>query len=210
MAIRIAITLFKKMPLICIMYKVAFASILLAGLFATVNIQAQVKKIDTTASQGSTGFRVICSNKDESENVVSISPKGFGKEVRDLSFAVKGRLRKIMVDDLNSDGYPDLILCIYSGANGSMGNIACVASSGNNTLMPVRFPDIYAAPKLREGYKGHDEFTVMIGTLMQSFPVYKPEDTDTATGGTRVIQYSITKGENGNAAFTVLRSYEKK
>lgn len=192
------------------MYKVTLVSILFAGLFATVNIQAQVKKIDTTATQGTTGFRVICNNKDESENTVSISPKGFGKEVRDLSFAVKGKLRKILVDDLNGDGYPDLILCIYSGANGAMGNIVCVASSGNNTLMPVRFPDIYAAPKLREGYKGHDEFTVMIGSLMQSFPIYKPDDTDTPTGGTRVIQYSITRGENGNSTFTVLRSYEKK
>lgn len=210
LAISIATTLFKKMPLICTMYKVTLVFILLAGLFATVNTQAQVKKIDTTATQGTTGFRVMCSNKDESENVVSISPKGFGKEVRDLSFAVKGRLRKILVDDLNSDGYPDLILCIYSGVNGAMGNIVCVASSGNNTLMPVRFPDIYAAPKLREGYKGHDEFTIMIGTLMQSFPVYKPDDTDTATGGTRVIQYNIMNGENGSSTFKVLRSYEKK
>jgi hypothetical protein len=202
--------LFTKMPLICIMRSITILSFLVALLFSTVNAEAQARKIDTTASQGNVGYRVMCNNKDESENVVSISPKGFGKEVRDLSFAIKGRLRKILVDDLNSDGYPDLILCIYSGINGTMGNIACVASSGNNSLVPAHFPDIYSAPKLREGYKGHDEFSVMIGTLMQSFPIYKPDDTDTPTGGTRVIQYNIMNGENGNLTFKVLRSYEKK
>lgn len=183
---------------------------LLPAIFKTVNTTAQARKIDTTGSIGSIGYRVMCNNKDESENQVTVSPKGFSKELRDVSFAIRGRLRNIMVDDLNSDGYPDLILCIYGGVNGVMGNIACVASSGNTSLVPVRFPDIYSTPKLREGYRGHDEFTVMIGTLMQSFPIYKPEDTNTPTGGTRVIQYKVMNGENGSLTFKVLRSYEKK
>ena len=198
------------MPFICIMGNITILSFLLAGLFGTVHVQAQARKIDTIASFGSAGYRVTCSNKNESENQVSVSPKGFGKEVTDLSFAIKGRLRKILVDDLNSDGYPDLIICIYGGVNGEMGNIAGIASSGNTSLVPVHFPDIYGNPKLSEGYKGHDEFTIMIGTLLQSFPIYKPGDTDTPTGGTRVIQYKTVSGENGNLTLKVLRSYEKK
>jgi hypothetical protein len=190
------------------MAKITFLFFLVTGLFATAN--AQVKKIDTTASVGSIGYRVQCSNKGESENQVSISPKGFDKDVRDLSFMIRGRLRKILVDDLNGDGYPDLLLCIYGGINGEMGNITCIASSGNKSFVPVRFPDIYSDVKISEGYKGHDEFTTMVSTLMQSFPVYKPGDTDTATGGTRVVQYKIINGENGGFTFKVLRSYEKK
>jgi hypothetical protein len=119
-------------------------------------------------------------------------------------------LRKILIGDLNGDGYPDLILCIYSGANGEMGNVAGIASSGNASLVPVYFPDIYSNSKLREGYRGNDEFTVMMGTLFQSFPVYTSGDTAVATGSKRVIQYNITKGENGNLTFKVLYSYEKK
>jgi hypothetical protein len=183
---------------------------LLTGMFGTVSLQAQSRKIDTTASQGDVGYRVWCNNKNENENEVSVSPKGFKEEVRDVSFHVKGRLRKILVDDLNEDGYPDLILCIYGGPNGEIGNITGIASKGNNSLVPVYFPDIYTDPKLREGYKGHDAFTIIIGTLQQSFPVYKPGDGETPTGGTRIIQYKITNGENGGLAFKVLRSYEKK
>jgi len=192
------------------MHKIIIVFFLFAGVVVTIKANGQAKKVDTTAMQGSTGYRVSCNNKDENENIVSISPKGFGKEIRDLSFAVKGKLRKILVDDLNADGYPDLILCIYSGANGIMGNIVCVASSGNTSLVPVRFPDIYSNPKLREGYKGQDDFTIVIGSLLQSFPVYKPGDTETPTGGTRFIQYKVMNGENGNLTFQVLRSYEKK
>jgi hypothetical protein len=77
-------------------------------------------------------------------------------------------------------------------------------------LVAASFPDIYSNPALREGYKGHDAFSSLMGTLMQSFPVYKPGDTDTATGGTRVIQYDLGKAENGGLTFQVLRSYEKK
>jgi hypothetical protein len=183
-------------------------SFLFAGLFATVSARAQVRKIDTTASFGGIGYRVSCNNKNAGENDVTISPKGFGKDVGDMSFIAKGQLHKILVDDLNEDGFPDLVLCIYNGPNGETGNITAIASSGNNSLVPVSFPDIYTDQKLSEGYKGHDEFTVLVGTLLQSFPFYKPGDTDTPTGGTKVIQYKMVKAENGYT-FKVLRSYFK-
>lgn len=185
-------------------------SLLFAALFASAGVNAQDKKIDTTASQGAVGYRVVCNNKSASANQISIFPKGFGNDVRDMSFTIKGTLRKILVDDFNGDGYPDLVLCLYSGMNGEIGTIAGIVSAGKNSLVPASFPDIYSSPALREGYKGHDAFSTVMGTLVQSFPVYQPGDTDTATGGTRVIQYGLGKAENGGLAFQVLRSYEKK
>jgi hypothetical protein len=179
-----------------------------AALFARGSVHAQVKKIDTTASFGGIGYRVQCNNKSSDDNLVAITPKGFGKDVRDISFSIRGKLHKILVDDLNEDGFPDLLLCVYNGPNGELGNIVSVASGGTNSLIPVKFPDIYSDPKLSEGYKGHDQFTVLVGTLLQSFPVYKTGDTDTPTGGTKVIQYKMMKAENGYT-FKVLRSYIK-
>jgi len=184
--------------------------LLFAALFASAGVRAQEKKIDTVVSQDGVGYRVVCNNKSASSNQVSISPKGFGKDVNNMSFTLKGTLRKILLDDLNGDGYPDLILCIYSGVNGEIGNAAAVVSAGKNSLTPAAFPDIYSNPALHEGYKGHDVFTTLMGTLMQSFPVYKPASSDSATGITRVIQYDIEKSESGGITFKVLRSYEKK
>jgi len=183
-------------------------SFLFAGLFATVSAQAQVRKIDTTAGFSGVSYRVSCNNKNADENNVTISPKGFGKDVSDILLTIKGRLHKILVDDLNEDGFPDLVLCFYNGPNGELGNITSIASNGNNSLVPVTFPDIYTDQKLSEGYKGHDEFAVLVGTLQQSFPFYKTGDTDTPTGGTKVIQYKMEKVEN-RYTFKVLRSYFK-
>jgi hypothetical protein len=196
------------MILICVMRNIIIIFLFLAVLSRTAYGQTKPRKIDTTATQGSASYHVMCNNKNESANDVFVSPKGFGKDIRDLSFSIKGRLRKILVDDLNADGYPDLILCIYSGAGELMGNIAGIVTKGNNAFEPVYFPDIYSNPKISQGYKGADEFSVMVGTLLQSFPVHNP--TDTSAGVTRVVQYEITKGEKGNLAFQVLRSYEKK
>src|SRR3954469_18356101 len=179
------------------MSNITTLSFLLAGLFATVSAQAQVRKIDTTAGFSGVSYRVSCNNKNADENNVTISPKGFGKDVSNISLAIKGRLHKILVDDLNEDGFPDLVLCYYNGPNDELGNITSIASSGNNSLVPVTFPDIYTDQKLSEGYKGHDEFTVLVGTLQQSFPFYKPGDTDTPTGGTKVIQYKLMKARDG-------------
>ncbi|HEY6976878.1 MAG TPA: hypothetical protein VH396_11360 [Chitinophagaceae bacterium] len=192
------------------MHNIIILSFLLTGLFATVNVQAQARKIDTTASFGNASYRVKCTNKNESENEVLISPKGFKEEVRDVSITIRGQLRKILVDDLNDDGYPDLLLCVYGGANGEIGNIIGIASSGNTSLTSVQFPDIYRDPKLRQGYEGHDEFTILVGTLQQSFPIYKSGDAGTPIDSTRVIQYKIVNGNNGGQTFKVLRSYEKK
>jgi len=182
-------------------------SFVFAGLFATFGARSQVKKIDTTAGFAGISYRVSCNNKNVNENEITILPKGFGKDVRDMSFIIKGKLHKIIVDDLNEDGFPDLLLCIYNGSNGELGNISAIASNGNNSLEPATFPDIYTDQKLSEGYKGHDEFTVLVNTLMRSFPFYKPGDT-TAAGGTKVIQYKMVKAENGYT-FKVLRSYFK-
>src|SRR5262249_3942489 len=104
------------------MGNIIILSSLFAGLFVTINAKAQVKKIDTTAGFSGLTYRVSCNNKSADQNEVDISPKGFGNDVRDVSFIIKGRLRKILVDDLNEDGFPDLVICFYNGPNGELGN----------------------------------------------------------------------------------------
>ena len=198
----------QKNLFICTMYYKTIFTFALANLFILKGIDAQMQKIDTTAFFGVAGYRVTCSNKKEDINQVSISPKKFKNTVRDVSFAVKGKLAKILVDDLNDDGFPDLLLCLYTGAKSEKGTIVGIYSN-ETAIMPVAFPDIYDDPKLREGYKGQDEFTIIMGSLLRSFPIFKPTDTDTATGGTRVIQYKIIPDAERRMSFKVLRTYMK-
>jgi hypothetical protein len=191
------------------MRNIILITVLLASLFAAENINAQAKKIDTTAYFGEAGYRVSCTNKKEDDNFISIMPKNFKNTARDITFGVRGRLTSIIVDDLNDDGFPDLMLIVYSGPKHEIATIYGISSKENTELAQVYFPDVYSDSKLREGYKGYDEFTIVAGSLLRSYPIFKPTDTDKPTGGTRVVQYKIVTGERGGLTFKALRNYEK-
>ena len=178
------------------------------NLFILTIFQAQAQKLDTSAFLGNAGYRVICNNKKEDVNEVTISPKKFKKSIRDVSFSVRGKLAKIFVDDLNDDGFPDLLLCIYSGPKFEKGTILGIYST-EESILPAFFPDIFDDPKLRDGYKGLDEYSIVVGTLLRSFPIYLATDTDVPTGGTRVVQYKIVPDAEKRMAFKVLRTYLK-
>ena len=111
---------------------------------------------------------------------------------------------------MNDDGRPDLILCVYNGDSGEIGSIVAISYTADKNFDPIYFPDIYLDSKIREGYKGHDEFSDLTGTLLRKFPIYLPGDAaDKPTGGMRVIQYKVMT-DNGRLSFKVLRWYDTK
>jgi hypothetical protein len=145
-------------------------------------------------------------------NYVTINPVNITlNNTRQLDFAVKGKVTKAALDDLTDDGEPDLIICIYSGPNNDIGNVICISyAKADKTVVPIIFPDIYTDPKIRDGYKGHDAFSLVVGTLMRKFPIYLANDApDKPTGGTRTVQYKVMN-EQGHLTFKVLRSYDTK
>ena len=184
--------------------------ICLLMLFLSAGIKAQSKKFDSTVKMGTQGYRVECNNKNGDKNNVSVSPIGLKTDGPDPSFSVFGRVTKVFTDDMNNDGRPDLVICVYSGDNGEIGTVVAISYNAEKAFEPIYFPDIYLDAKIREGYKGRDDFSDFTGTLMRKFPIYLPGDApDKPTGGTRVVQYA-TATDNGRLAFKVLRSYDTK
>ncbi len=178
--------------------------------FSTVQCMAQSKRFDTTVKMGDQGFRVECSNKNADKNEVTVSPINLQVSGRKPSFIVYGKVLKAFTDDMNDDGRPDLAICVYSGDNDAIGSVVAISYNAEKGFDPVFFPDIYLDAKIREGYKGHDVFSPLTGTLMRKFPIYMPGDAaDKPTGGTRVVQYKAMM-ENGRQSFKVLRSYDTK
>jgi len=167
------------------------------------------RKIDTTMKAGKTGYRVTCTNKKADKNLVSISPVGFGKDARDFSFEVRGILGGTEADDLNHDGYLDLVVYIFSTDSTHKGSVMSVINQGNETLASAVFPDILDDTKLRIGYKGYDSLYLMEGTVMRRFPLYDSSSTGNKSSviQTRVVQYNVVPGEAGRYKFTPLRSY---
>jgi hypothetical protein len=100
------------------------------------------------------------------------------------------------VEDLNSDGRPELLLYVTSAGSGSYGSVLAWSASKGHTLLPITMPEL--SGKLAQGYMGHDQFAVVETTLMRRFPVYRPGDTNAKpTGGTRQISYKLVAGEAG-------------
>lgn len=173
--------------------------------------QNNFRKFDSTMKLGRAGFRVVCSNKSEEKNMLSITPVGFSNQARDVSFDIKGRVLKAEVDDLNNDNFPDLVIYVYPKGDKMKGTVLGVASINNESFMPISFPDITDDIKNRVGYVGYDQFTLMEGTLMRRFPVYTADSVGAQpTGMVRQIQYRTVPGERQNLQFKVVRSYEFK
>jgi hypothetical protein len=107
-----------------------------------------------------------------------------------------GSLTGSEVEDLNSDGRPDLLLFVTSAGSGSYGSVMAWSTSKGHTLLPITMPEL--SGKLAQGYMGHDQFAVVETTLMRRFPIYRPGDTNAKpTGGNRQISYKLVAGEAG-------------
>ena len=105
-----------------------------------------------------------------------------------------GSLTGSEVEDLNSDGRPELLLYVTSAGSGSYGSVLAWSASKGHTLLPITMPEL--SGKLAQGYMGHDQFAVVETTLMRRFPIYRPGDTNAKpTGGTRQISYKLVAGE---------------
>ncbi|HEX3023641.1 MAG TPA: hypothetical protein VHP12_00395 [Chitinophagaceae bacterium] len=176
------------------------------------NVQSQFRKTDTTVKVGKAGYVIICNNKNADKNLITIKPVGFESEARQMEFYIKGRIKSVQIDDFNNDGFPDLIIFSEGGGENPIEhvNIYALTSVENKSYAPIYFPDILDDAKLRDGYKGHDKFSLMEGTVFRTFPIYKPDDAaDKPTGGKRVVQYKMIS-EQGIFKFKAIRTYEIK
>lgn len=172
-------------------------------------VNAQFKKMDTTMKIGKVGYKVLCNNKSETKNSVTVTPVGFQNTARDVMFEIKGRILKAEVDDLNNDAFPDLVFYVYEPGDKGKASVVGISSINNENFAPISFPDIVNDPKLRSGYTGFDSFLLMEGTLMRRFPLFTVDSTGAKpTGMTRQIQYKVIKDEKEGLKFKAVRSYE--
>jgi hypothetical protein len=175
--------------------------------FGVADAQLSFGKIDSTLKIGNAGYHVTCRNKSVTQNQLTIAPVGF-QGAQKISYSLNGRLAQAEIDDLNSDGFPDLVLFIYTDSNAVFGTVFAFLSEANKSIAPCILPDTRMDGKINTGYKGHDHFSVMASYLQQKFPIYKAGDTDKPTGGTRVILYQLIKGADGRFKFNMVRFYD--
>jgi hypothetical protein len=176
------------------------------GVFA---VRGQSRRIDTTLKIGKVGYRITCSNRNPEKNDATINPIGFENQAREFSIEVKGRIKKAEIDDLNNDGFPDVVLYVFSGDSLQKGMVIGISSDKNQSVNPIILPDVLDDQKLREGYRGFDDFNLMEGTLMRRYPLYVTDSLGAhPTGKMRQVLYRVVPGERNMLKFKVIRSYE--
>jgi hypothetical protein len=165
------------------------------ALFGVLSSAAFAATPPTTLSLQGVSFQVKTTGSGSvQELVVKASEHGHAYPV--VKQELLGSLTGSEVEDLNSDGRPELLLFVTSAGSGSYGSVVAWSASKGHTLLPITMPEL--SGKLAQGYMGHDQFAVVETTLMRRFPIYRPGDTNAKpTGGTRQISYKLVAGEAG-------------
>ncbi len=164
-------------------------------LFLATNATGQkFLKYDSTLKIGKVGYRVFCMNRSIEKNAISIRPIGFKSEGREINLELKGKVTASEIEDLNNDGFPDLVIYITE-KSGNI-NLLSIASKDNETVEAIILPDITNDMQMSKGYRGEDDYKLVEGILFRKFPVYESDTTIKApTNKVRQILYRVVRGE---------------
>ena len=127
---------------------------------------------------------------------LTIQPKGLEIDNQKITLELDGQVTNAEIEDLNSDGFPEILIYTISAGSGSYGDVIGYSVNNGKSISQIYFPDIMENKEASNGYMGHDEFAIIETSLARRFPVYKEGDTNNnPTGGTRQIEYKIEDGE---------------
>jgi hypothetical protein len=111
----------------------------------------------------------------------------------ELSFSDLDPLNKVLVGDLDKNGYDELYVITTAAGSGSYGNLRGFASLRDKSIGMVNLPDLAESDMAKggkfEGYEGHDEFNIVNNELVRTFPVKSDKGTK------RTVVYKMVQGE---------------
>lgn len=112
------------------------------------------------------------------------------------------------VEDLDRDGFPELLIYTQSAGSGSYGHVIGYSPNKGKSLSHINFPELNKGSKESIGYMGHDSFSIVESSLSRRFPIYETSDNNAkATGKIRQLQYKLKNGE-ASKQFVLVGSME--
>lgn len=124
---------------------------------------------------------------------ITILASGMQMKEDSMIFEAEGVVGNAEIEDLDSDGYPEVVVYSFSGEN-NYGHVHGVSVLAGQSLGIVSLPLASANTDWSTGYMGHDEFTLIETNLGRRFPIFKDGQD---TGTVRQITYRLSNGENG-------------
>jgi hypothetical protein len=125
-----------------------------------------------------------------------IETSGLENSNESFTHTIHGWVSGAEVEDLNSDGWPELVVYVNSSEGAIRTRVLAYSVNNGKSMSQVHLPDIAFIKEANEGFIGYDEFAVVETSLVQRFPVFRRTGTGyEPTGKTRQVQYQLREGE---------------
>jgi len=162
----------------------------LSGTYTRIEGDLDASQVDKTVFMKYLTLQDVAFNVSvEEENgrqMLTIRSMGLpGSDNDPVKMEVPGEILGAEIEDLNSDGAPEVVVFSRFNGKGQVNGISC---NGKNSMSMFYFPPLENNPEASQGYTGGDEFALVETYLAQRFPL--------ANGKTRQIQYKLVNGEN--------------
>lgn len=146
------------------------------------------------ALQGIT-FKVTEINRGFNSRLI-IETSGLENDNTTFTHSIYGWVSGAEVEDLNSDGWPELLVYVRSSEGAVRTRLFAYSVNNGKSMSHVHLPDITFDTEAGEGFIGYDEFAVVETSLVQRFPIFRRTGSGfEPTGNTRQIQYQLREGE---------------
>lgn len=127
---------------------------------------------------------------------LTIVPSGLKTDNKKIETEIEGHVTDAEIEDLNADGFPEILIYACSAGSGSYGRVIGYSVNRGKSISQITFPNLADHPTANHGYMGHDQFRIVGSDLVRHFPVYNPADANShPTGGSRRIHYKLKEGE---------------
>ena len=142
---------------------------------------------------------VVSESHPQGQSLSNISIAFSGDPGSEIKYKDVDPINKVLVDDLDANGFSEIYIITVNAGSGSYGNVIGLASLSDKSLSQITVPpveenDLKKGGKF-EGYEGHDEFVIIENSLSRTFPIKSANATK------RAINYKLKAGEAGFRLF---------
>lgn len=123
-------------------------------------------------------------------NQLLVSPSGLAASNRPEVWPIEGQVERTEIEDLNSDGWPEILSFIRS-TEGKVSAVGYSVNSGESMSM-IYLPELTNDEAAMYGYEGNEEVSIVETSVIRRFPI---SENDGATKKYRQLQYQLIDGE---------------
>lgn len=137
------------------------------------------------------GFSVSAKPINGTQQDLVIQPYGLALPNQTITQTIDGIVIDAEIEDLDSDGNPEIVVFTQSGPH-KKGNVIACSALNKKSLILLYFPPTAENTEINKGYEGNDTFSIVENNLVQRFPLYT---NGQATGKMRQVSYRLKNGE---------------